>query len=64
MALLRDFLTERLRPMIQACTLALEADKKARHEAEEKAEARAKARAGARASARARAQGDRPTPPA
>jgi DNA-binding transcriptional LysR family regulator len=36
-ALLRDFLTERLRPMIQACTLALEADKRARHEAEERA---------------------------
>jgi DNA-binding transcriptional LysR family regulator len=36
-ALLRDFLTERLRPMIQACTLALEADKKARREAEERA---------------------------
>jgi DNA-binding transcriptional LysR family regulator len=36
-ALLRDFLTERMRPMIQACTLAVEADKKARHEAEERA---------------------------
>jgi DNA-binding transcriptional LysR family regulator len=47
-ALLRDFLTERLRPMIQACTLALEADKKARHEAEERAEQRAEKRAEAR----------------
>ncbi|HVV53438.1 MAG TPA: LysR family transcriptional regulator [Polyangia bacterium] len=37
--LLRDFLTERLRPMIQACTLALEADKQARREAEAKARA-------------------------
>jgi DNA-binding transcriptional LysR family regulator len=35
--LLRDFLTEKLRPMIQACTLAMEADKTARHEAEERA---------------------------
>lgn len=36
----RDFLTEKLRPMIQACTLAVEADKKARHEAEERARRR------------------------
>jgi DNA-binding transcriptional LysR family regulator len=35
--LLRDFLTERLRPMIQACTLALEAEKVARRTAEERA---------------------------
>ncbi|HLK91492.1 MAG TPA: LysR substrate-binding domain-containing protein [Polyangia bacterium] len=35
--LLRDFLTEKLRPMIQACTLAMEADKAARHAAEERA---------------------------
>ena len=41
---LRDFLTEKLRPMIQACTLALEADKKSRREAEQKAEATARAR--------------------
>ena len=43
-ALLRDFLTERLRPMIQACTLALEADKKARRAAEARARAKAEAR--------------------
>jgi DNA-binding transcriptional LysR family regulator len=43
--LLRDFLTERLRPMIQACTLALDADKKARQEAEAKARARQERRA-------------------
>ena len=49
--LLRDFLTERLRPMIQACTLAMEAEKKARHDAEEKAKARAGGRANARATA-------------
>jgi DNA-binding transcriptional LysR family regulator len=48
-ALLRDFLTERLRPMIQACTLALGAEKKARQEAEARAEAKARARRGARA---------------
>jgi len=41
---LRDFLTEKLRPMIQACALAMEAEKKARHEAEEKAAQRARAR--------------------
>jgi hypothetical protein len=40
----RDFLTEKLRPMIQACTLAIEADKKSRREAEQKAEATARAR--------------------
>ena len=42
--LLRDFLTEKLRPMIQACALAMEADKKARRDAEQKAEATARAR--------------------
>ena len=47
--LLRDFLTEKLRPMIQACRLAMEADKKARHEAEQKAEATARARRARRA---------------
>jgi len=41
---LRDFLTEKLRPMIQACTLAIEAEKKSRREAEQKAEAMARAR--------------------
>ena len=49
--LLRDFLTERLRPMIQACTLALEAEKVARHEAE--------ARASKEASRRANRRGER-----
>ena len=49
--LLRDFLTERLRPMIQACTLALEAEKAARHEAE--------ARASKEASRRANRRGER-----
>ena len=42
--LLRDFLTERLRPMMQACTLALEAEKVARREAEAKASLQAKRR--------------------
>jgi DNA-binding transcriptional LysR family regulator len=49
---LRDFLTEKLRPMIQACTLAIEAEKKARHEAEQKAEATAVARARTRSERR------------
>ncbi|HEY1435664.1 MAG TPA: LysR substrate-binding domain-containing protein, partial [Thermoanaerobaculia bacterium] len=42
--LLRDFLAERLRPMIQACTLALEAEKTARREAEGRAGKRASKR--------------------
>ena len=42
--LLRDFLTERLRPMMQACTLALEAEKAARRQAEEKASKQASKR--------------------
>lgn len=42
---LRDFLTDKLRPMIQACTLAMEAEKKARHETEERAQARRDRRA-------------------
>jgi hypothetical protein len=46
---LRDFLTEKLRPMIQACTLAIEAEKKARRQAEQKAEARGRARREGRA---------------
>lgn len=46
--LLRDFLTERLRPMIQACTLALEAEKTARRKAEEKASKQASRRASKR----------------
>ena len=46
--LLRDFLTERLRPMIQACTLALEAEKTARRQAEEKASKQASRRASKR----------------
>jgi DNA-binding transcriptional LysR family regulator len=62
--LLRDFLTERLRPMIQACTLAMEAEKKARHEAEAKAEARAKSKVEARAAARGRAPRERRAAPA
>jgi DNA-binding transcriptional LysR family regulator len=49
--LLRDFLTEKLRPMIQACKLAMEADKKALREAEQKAEATARARRERRARA-------------
>jgi DNA-binding transcriptional LysR family regulator len=49
--LLRDFLTEKLRPMIQACTLAMEADRKARREAEQKAEATARSRRERRARA-------------
>src|SRR5215831_2866649 len=50
---LRDFLTEKLRPMIQACTLAIEAEKKSRREAEQKAEAAALARARTRSERRA-----------
>lgn len=46
--LLRDFLAERLRPMIQACTLALEAEKVARREAEERASTEANRRASKR----------------
>lgn len=42
--LLRDFLTGRLRPMIQACTLALEAEKVARRTAEERASKQASRR--------------------
>ncbi|HTB56597.1 MAG TPA: LysR family transcriptional regulator [Polyangia bacterium] len=46
--LLRDFLADRLRPMIQACTLALEAEKAARRKAEERASKQASERAGKR----------------
>ncbi len=46
--LLRDFLAERLRPMIQACTLALEAEKTARREAEKRASSQATRRASKR----------------
>jgi DNA-binding transcriptional LysR family regulator len=60
--LLRDFLTERLRPMMQACTLALEAEKAARRQAEAKATKQAEKRQerqpvrGARARATANGQ--------
>jgi DNA-binding transcriptional LysR family regulator len=37
-ALLRNFLGERLRPLMQACTLALEAERKTRRAAEERAQ--------------------------
>jgi len=49
--LLRDFLAGKLRPMIEACTLAMEADRKARREAGQKAEATARARRDRRAGA-------------
>jgi DNA-binding transcriptional LysR family regulator len=48
--LLRDFLAERLRPMIQACTLALEAEKTARRAAEERASQQTSRRAERKAS--------------
>jgi DNA-binding transcriptional LysR family regulator len=51
--LLRDFLTERLRPLIQGCSLAMEAEKRARQEAERKAAAKAEATARARRAQRA-----------
>jgi len=46
--LLRDFLAERLRPMILACTLALEAEKAARRTAEVRASKQASERASKR----------------
>ncbi len=52
--LLRDFLTEKLRPMIQACTLAMEADKTARREAEERARRERERRGEVSRAARAR----------
>jgi DNA-binding transcriptional LysR family regulator len=56
--LLRDFLAERLRPMIQACTLALEAEKATRRKAEERASERASKRGEPKTSRAARSRPD------